>query len=82
MPEVWRACFRMLKKHLMGKPSFGALVGLVTAFIFKNVIEEDEEHYHASPWANENVNKHYFCQGMYLKKQNLSVILNILNLKD
>jgi len=39
---------------------FGALVGLVTAFIFKNVIEEDEEHYHASPWANENVNKHYF----------------------
>ena len=39
---------------------FGALVGLVVAFIFKNVIEEDEKQYHNSPWINDETEKRYF----------------------
>ena len=39
---------------------FGAMVGLVTAFVFKNVIEDDEKHYNTSPWENEHTIKQYF----------------------
>ncbi len=40
---------------------FGALVGLVVAFVFKSVIEEDEMQYHAPPsWAYENQIKQFF----------------------
>jgi membrane associated rhomboid family serine protease len=39
---------------------FGAIVGLVTAFIFKNVIEEDEKKYYESPWTKEDMPKQYF----------------------
>ena len=39
---------------------FGAMVGLVTAFVFKNVIEDDEKHYYTSPWENEHTIKQYF----------------------
>lgn len=40
---------------------FGALVGLATSFILRNVIEEDEKQYHIHPsWAEEKVIKQYF----------------------
>lgn len=39
---------------------FGAMTGLVAAFIFKNVVEDDEVHYFASPWADDDITKHYF----------------------
>ena len=39
---------------------FGGLVGLITAFILKNVIEEDESEYYISPWANDDKVRQYF----------------------
>ncbi|MBC7885296.1 MAG: rhomboid family intramembrane serine protease [Saprospiraceae bacterium] len=33
---------------------FGGIIGLVTAFIYKNVIEDDEKEYYVSPWADDN----------------------------
>jgi len=39
---------------------FGAMIGLVTAFVFKNVIEDDEKHYYISPWENDHTIKQYF----------------------
>jgi len=39
---------------------FGAMIGLVTAFVFKNVIEDDEKHYYTSPWESDNTTKQYF----------------------
>jgi len=40
---------------------FGAIVGLLTSFIFRNVVEDDEKQYHQEPsWANETTIKQYF----------------------
>lgn len=39
---------------------FGGMVGFVTSFLFKSVIEEDEKEYLASPWVNDNYEKQYF----------------------
>jgi membrane associated rhomboid family serine protease len=40
---------------------FGAMVGLVTSFVFRNVIEEDEKQYYQPPsWANEPQMRQYF----------------------
>ena len=41
---------------------FGALVGLVVSFVFKNVIEDDEKQYQDSPWINDEVEKRYFLE--------------------
>ncbi len=39
---------------------FGALVGLVVAFVLKNVVEEDEKQYGESPWIHDDITKRYF----------------------
>jgi membrane associated rhomboid family serine protease len=39
---------------------FGGIVGIITAFIFKNVIEEDEEKFLDSPWSDNNEARTYF----------------------
>ncbi|MBK7633924.1 MAG: rhomboid family intramembrane serine protease [Saprospiraceae bacterium] len=39
---------------------FGAIVGLITAFLLKSVVEEDEKQFHESPWSNDPSSKSYF----------------------
>lgn len=40
---------------------FGAMIGLVTSIIFRNVVEEDEKHYNQPPsWASDPVIRQYF----------------------
>ncbi|MFN8337738.1 MAG: rhomboid family intramembrane serine protease [Saprospiraceae bacterium] len=51
---------------------FGAIVGLVTAFVFRNVVEADEEQYHQPPsWANDNTEKQYFFSRDVFEKTKL-----------
>lgn len=51
---------------------FGAIVGLVTAFVFRNVIEADEEQYHQAPsWANDHSEKQYFLSRDVFEKTKL-----------
>ena len=39
---------------------FGAIVGLITAFLLKSVVEEDEKQFHESPWSDDPSSKSYF----------------------
>ncbi|MFZ1749033.1 MAG: rhomboid family intramembrane serine protease [Saprospiraceae bacterium] len=39
---------------------FGAIAGLGTSFVFKNVIEEDEQKYHQPAWTDAENPKEYF----------------------
>lgn len=40
---------------------FGGMIGLVTAFLLKSVVEDDERQFHELPsWANDPTNKSYF----------------------
>lgn len=50
---------------------FGAIVGIITAFLFKNVIEEDEQYYHESPWKADDITKQYFLPRDVFEKTKL-----------
>jgi membrane associated rhomboid family serine protease len=38
----------------------GSIAGILIAFVFKNVIEEDEKQYKINPWENDKSNRTYF----------------------
>lgn len=50
---------------------FGAIVGLITAFFFKTVVEEDEKQYLESPWANSVDERTYFLPRDIFEKTRL-----------
>ncbi|MBK9255740.1 MAG: rhomboid family intramembrane serine protease [Saprospiraceae bacterium] len=58
---------------------FGAIVGLMAAFVFKNVKEEDEVTQH-NPWENDNTEQQFFYREIPLKKQSWKDITNIWKL--
>jgi membrane associated rhomboid family serine protease len=39
---------------------FGGIIGLITAFLLKSVVEDDEKQFHESPWSNDPNPKTYF----------------------
>jgi len=47
---------------------FGGIIGLITAFIFKSVVEDDEKEYHQSPWQYDDGPRQFFLPGDVFEK--------------